>query len=290
MSFHKTRQARTINAAAITALVCITGLSACGGGSDGGTPTPPPVTVPVAQAPSFTSQPQNQSVQAGHSVTFSAAASGTDPLSYQWSRNGVPIPGATTSAYTVAAAQSSDNAAVFSVTVRNAAGSADSAKAALTVTGTGLMTLAGAIAEKPGPDTPPAFDVMGGLSIDAAGNLFVAGGYNITSIDSAGTIRRLPVDPVCNTWAAGHDKAGNVYVSCWAAIYKVSPAGVVTTVAGTPVLPRSSGSIDGLAQDARFYAPKGIAADAAGNVFIADSLNHAIRRISPDGAVTTLAG
>ncbi|MDQ1816850.1 hypothetical protein RBA41_26450 [Massilia sp. CCM 9210] len=288
MSPHKTRQARTINAAAITTLVCITGLSACGGGSDGGRPTPPPVTVPAAQAPSFTSQPQNQSVQAGQSVTFSATASGTDPLSYQWSRNGVAIPAATASAYTLAPAQLSDNAAVFSVTVRNAAGSADSAKAALTVTGTGLVTLAGAIAEKPGPDTPPTFDVMGSLSIDAAGKLFVAGGYNITSIDSAGTIRRLPVDPVCNTWAAGHDKAGNVHVSCWAAIYKVSPAGVVSLVAGNR---DARGAVDAQGAAARFDNPQDIAVDANGIVYISDQGREAasLRRIDAAGNVSTMA-
>ncbi|MDM5180918.1 hypothetical protein PO883_27430 [Massilia sp. DJPM01] len=289
MSPHNTRQARTFNAAAITALVCITGLSACGGGSDGGTPTPtPPVAVPVAQAPVFTSQPQNQSVQLGQGVTFSAAASGTDSLSYQWSRNGVAIPGATASTCTLAAAQSSDNAAVFSVAVRNAAGSADSAKAALTVTSTGLIAFAGAIAEKSGPDPPPAFDMMGGLSIDATGKLFVAGGYNVTKVTSAGAVSRLPVDPVCNTWAARHDQAGNVYVSCWAAIYKVSPAGVVSLVAGNR---DARGSTDGQGAAARFDNPQDIAVDANGIVYISDQGREtaSLRRIDAAGNVSTMA-
>jgi sugar lactone lactonase YvrE len=52
----------------------------------------------------------------------------------------------------------------------------------------------------------------------------------------------------------------------------------------------ATGSADGAGGHARFHSPAGIAADSAGNVYVADSGNNTIRKISPDGTVTTLAG
>ncbi|MGA2867342.1 MAG: hypothetical protein ABSF95_22940 [Verrucomicrobiota bacterium] len=85
------------------------------------------------------------------------------------------------------------------------------------------------------------------------------------------------------------DSAANVYVpdSGNNTIRKVTPAGVVTTLAG---LPGSSGSADGTGGAARFDAPEGVAADSAGNVYVADTWNHTIRKLTPGGVVTTLAG
>jgi len=88
------------------------------------------------------------------------------------------------------------------------------------------------------------------------------------------------------------DADGNLYVSDWVnhRIRMISPAGVVTTVAGAGP-PGSRGSLlDGPAHAARFFGPEGLAVDAGGNIFVADTLNNRIRRISPDGTVTTVAG
>src|SRR4029077_4149558 len=84
-------------------------------------------------APSITTQPTSQTVTAGQTASFSVAATGTAPLSYQWQKNGVAISGATSSSYTTPATTSSDNGAQFTVAVSNTAGSVTSNAATLTV-------------------------------------------------------------------------------------------------------------------------------------------------------------
>jgi glucose/arabinose dehydrogenase len=87
------------------------------------------------QAPTITQHPASQTVSAGQSATFSVSASGAPPLSYQWQRNTVNIPGATSTSYTIASVSASDNGAQFRCMVSNSAGSATSNPATLTVTG-----------------------------------------------------------------------------------------------------------------------------------------------------------
>lgn len=85
------------------------------------------------------------------------------------------------------------------------------------------------------------------------------------------------------------DPAGNFYVADRSnhVIRKITPAGVVSTIAGQAGL---IGSTDGTGGAARFSHPLGIARDGAGNLYVADSANNMIRKISPAGAVTKLAG
>ncbi len=87
----------------------------------------------VRVAPSITTQPAAATVAVGATATFSVAAAGTAPLTYQWRKNAVDIAGATAASYTTPAATAPDSGALFSVVVANAAGSATSAGAALTV-------------------------------------------------------------------------------------------------------------------------------------------------------------
>jgi hypothetical protein len=89
---------------------------------------------PAPVAPSITSEPANQSVTAGQAATFSVAAWGTAPITYQWSRNGAPISGATSASYSTSATTSADNGAQFYVVVSNPAGIVTSRTAVLTVT------------------------------------------------------------------------------------------------------------------------------------------------------------
>jgi NHL repeat len=85
------------------------------------------------------------------------------------------------------------------------------------------------------------------------------------------------------------DVQGNVYVadSSNETIRRVTPAGVVTTLAG---LAGSNGTNDGTGSAARFYFPEGVAVDTNGNVYVSDSGNNAIRKVTAMGVVTTLAG
>jgi hypothetical protein len=87
----------------------------------------------AAVAPSIVTQPASQTVNAGQTATFSVSASGTAPLSYQWTKNGAAITGATAATYTTLATTTSDNGAKFAVAVSNNVGSLTSSAATLTV-------------------------------------------------------------------------------------------------------------------------------------------------------------
>ncbi len=149
------------------------------------------------------------------------------------------------------------------------------------------------------------FNHPGGVAADSAGNIYVVDTEN-------STIRKITADGYVSTFAglAGSfgsadgagatarffgpqglaaDSAGQVFVADTAnsTIRKVTAAGVVSTFAGVAGL---SNSFDGSGANASFYHPEGLALDAAGNVYVSDTWNHTIRKITPAGVVTTLAG
>jgi Phosphoesterase family/Immunoglobulin domain len=100
----------------------------------GATSSPALLTVnPAPVPPSITTQPTNQTVAAGQTATFTVAATGTAPLSYQWHKNGTAITGATSSNYTTPPTTSSDNGSQFAVLVSNNLGGVTSSPALLTV-------------------------------------------------------------------------------------------------------------------------------------------------------------
>lgn len=144
-----------------------------------------------------------------------------------------------------------------------------------------------------------------GVAVDGAGNVYVADTANNTirkitpagvvstlagmagragSEDGAGSAARFR-----NPWGLAVDGGGNVYVADMSnnTIRRITPAGVVTTVAGRA---GSSGYSNGLGGSALFDRPFAVAADAAGDVFVSDTANSVIRKITPAGEVMTLAG
>ena len=142
-----------------------------------------------------------------------------------------------------------------------------------------------------------------GVAIDPRGTIYVAdgaGANRIRTIKPDGTVATLAgagagfsdgpgAAAAFNTPSAiALDHEGNLYVADTGnhAIRKVAPDGAVTTLAGNG----SPGALDGIGRAAQFNGPVGIAVDAAGIVYVADTYNDRIRRIGKDGSVTTIAG
>ena len=145
------------------------------------------------------------------------------------------------------------------------------------------------------------------VAVDSMGNLFIADYLNnrirkvspygiITTIAGTGT-PGYGGDGGPATSAYLHapygvavDTAGNLFIadSNNERIRKVTPEGVISTVAGTGA--RGFGGDGGPATSAQFYTPRGIAVDTTGNLFIADINNNRIRKVTPGGVISTVAG
>jgi len=171
-----------------------------------------------------------------------------------------------------------------------------------TVAGTGDPSFSG----DGGPAAYASLNLPTGVAVDAAGNLFIADNGNHR-------IRRVAPDGIIGTGAGNGapgfsgdggpaaaaslnvprgvavDAAGNLFIADTAnqRIRRVAPDGIIGTVAGNGV-PGFSG--DGVpAATASLNEPSGVAVDAAGNLYIADANNSRIRRVAPDGMITTVA-
>ncbi len=143
------------------------------------------------------------------------------------------------------------------------------------------------------------------LAVDAAGNLYYAESTfrRIRKITAAGVetnfagqLSTTPasVDGPAETarfrepMGLAVDRAGQVYVADFpSTVRQITPAGLVSTLAGSP---HAIGSADGRGAAARFNGVNAVAVDATGHLFVTDSANATLRRIAPDGTVTTLAG
>lgn len=154
-----------------------------------------------------------------------------------------------------------------------------------------------------GTGVAASFNNPNTLAVDASGNIYVADSSNnmVRKITPAGVVSTLAgsitqgsadgTGSAARFWGPSGvavDASGNVYVSDGTnnLIRKITSAGVVTTIAGST----TSGASDGQGAAASFNFPRGIALDATGNLYIADFSNYMVRKITPAGLVTTLAG
>ena len=314
-------------------------LTACGGGGGG-----PPIPVPVAVPPTVTLQPVSSSVTEGQPASFSVAATGDAPLAYQWQRNGVDIVGATATSYTIAATVLADSGANFRALASNAAGTATSNAATLTVIMSVpvlTVTLQPA-ATTVVAGTPASFSVAATCSAGTLGVQWqrgqTSGGIltwaNLAAATAASYSFATAIGDSGLQFRAVLDCGGLSSTTSLAALLTVTPpptvsmttlplvglrpqaeifivAGIDQEAAGsyafitsnrvkrlsadlltiTPVAGGfGAGSTDGAGDVALFRQPLGLTHDAAGNVYVADTANYTIRRIAPDGTVSTLAG
>jgi sugar lactone lactonase YvrE len=169
-----------------------------------------------------------------------------------------------------------------------------------------LAGLTGHAGSADGSGPAASFNGPSGIVVDTVGNLFVADTLNhtIRKVTSSGAVTTIAgvagVSGLADdTGSAARfhgpqglalDASGDLFVADTNnnAIRKIVIAtGVVTTVAGQAGI---AGSADGSSSQAQFHFPSGVALDAAGNLFVADTDNHTLREITPSGIVSTLAG
>ena len=168
-----------------------------------------------------------------------------------------------------------------------------------------VTTFAGGEPKEPGfadaAGTAARFNEPSGIAVDKDGYVYVADGknYRVRKISPAGSVSTLAGSGVQGAAdGAGSDAQfqelhglevdaeGNVYVADDSRVRKISPAGVVTTLAGGT----EKGYAEGAGTAARFDIIMDIAIDAEGYLYVTDLENNCIRRITPSGVVTTLAG
>jgi gliding motility-associated-like protein len=145
------------------------------------------------------------------------------------------------------------------------------------------------------------FNFIGGIAIDGAGNLYVTDTFNrkikkisstglVTTIAGSGASGNGDGNGAAATFGAPSgiviDNGGNLYVSDTdnSNIRKITPAGIVTTIAGNG----TKGNNDGVGISASFNNPIGMSIDAQGNIYVADAGSNKIRKLTPQGVVTTI--
>lgn len=161
-----------------------------------------------------------------------------------------------------------------------------------TIAGTGEQGYAG----DGGPATQAEFDSPRGIGVNWLGEIFVAdfGNDVVRKIDVLGRISTINTSgPLFNPDGLALDLFGNIVVAESHVrnhlVRRIDSRGNVTTIAGLSGQ-RGGFEGDGWAAKARLYYPRAVAADAAGNVYVADSFNQRVRKIDPTGTIRTIAG
>jgi uncharacterized delta-60 repeat protein len=263
--------------------------------------------------PTVITQPVTVVAGPGEVATFTVGATGAGTLSFQWQKNGVNLAngsrifGVNTSTLTLTSLQG-DDAANYRVVVKDDTGQTNSVAVPLTVSATvyQFSTFAGMAGVSGTAD-----GVGDGARFAGPYGLTCRGGALYVADSSAATIRKITTSGVVTTLAGVAGARGQVdgppsvarfdslfsvamdsvgellTVTDGHTIRQVSTGGFVTTLAGLSGAP---GAADGTRSNARFRQPQGVAVDRNGNVFVADTLNHSVRKVTPLGVVTTIAG
>lgn len=146
-----------------------------------------------------------------------------------------------------------------------------------------------------------------GVAYDSAGNLYIADSRNhrVRQISPSGTVTTIAGTGQADYLGDGGpaiyarlntpltvaaDRAGNVYIADTGnhRVRRVTPGGVISTVAGNGL--RGFGGEGTLATISQLDSPSALAFDADENLYIADAGNHRVRRVAPNGIITTVAG
>lgn len=269
-----------------TGLLCGSGLltlAGCGGGSD--------ASATPAVAPQITLAPQSASVALGQSITLRVEVSGSD-LAYQWRRNGVALDGATGSSLLVTFTRA-DDGAKYTVVVSNSAGQVESTAATLTLKSSGVISLlAGGLGGSgmlEGRGAQARLPSLGQVVTSKDGSVYF-GGHRTGKVSAQGDVTFLPDSPFGSPaffLGMACDSKGDLYAinRGFSVIYKLV-SGAYVPYAGASV----GGFLDGVATAARLGLPQSPAFDSQDNLYFIDSDNHAVRKVAPDGTVSTVAG
>ena len=248
--------------------------------------------------PGITSQPGSQTVPSGSNALFTVVVSGSLPFNYQWFFNSTLLDGQTNASLSLPNA-TTNQAGAYSVSVTSPYGSITSHVAILTVGSLPSITM-----------QPTNQSVLAGnrvlltASVSGVGPLTFQWQLNGTNLPNnlmatiagngtagfAGDGGIATTGKIYQPYSMAADGFGNVFIadSSNNRIRKVTTSGVMTTVAGTGVA--SFSGEGGAATNARIYSPNGVAFDASGNLYIADTGNNRIRKVDTNGIITTVAG
>lgn len=269
------------------------------------------LAVNLPAQPIITNQPTSQTVVLGGTAVFNVGVTGVGPFTYQWQLNGTNLPNniITTVAGNGSFSGNLGDGGSSMIASLNAPSSlavdvtgnvyiADRGNNCIRKLGTnGIITrIAGDGTAGYNVDSGPAkfaiFNYPFSIALDSFGNLFIADMQN-------SRLRKIDTNSNISTVASGLlfpsgvaiDAAGNVFIAeqgrhC---IRKLDTNGVMTIVAGVYGTSGYSGD-GGLATNANLNFPTGVAADAAGNLFVIDYSNDVIRKVDTNGVITTFAG